>query len=604
MKEHASLGAARCHTNRSDDIGAKPVSRLQGPTRGQTVHSRHHCSALHSLVCGLALSVTAVLPAASQEPAAAVTRPRKSAADWWKSAVYYELYPRSFQDTNGDGIGDLNGITAKLDYLADLGVDAIWITPFFPSPQVDFGYDVSNYEGVDPQFGTLADFDRLLAEAHKRSMKVIADFVINHTSDQHPYFIESRSSRTNPKRDWYIWRDPKPGGGPPNNWSSIFGPTAWTLDQKTGQYYYHVFYQQQPDLNWRNPAVQRAMFNSVRFWLRRGVDGFRVDAIDLLMEDPKLTDNPVTNRLREGSRTEREQIMRFNDFRPENFDMFRRLRGVAEEFGPDRVLIGETYPPKVDDLRAYYGRNDDAFQLPFNFFILKADKLDASTFRQIVGETERVVRGRPTTYVLSNHDNVRAFDKFGDGRHNDEIAKQLALMLLTLRGAPFIYYGEEIGMKTTVPARLQDVRDPVGKVYWPKNKGRDGERTPMQWTGGRNAGFSSAARPWLPIPPTASTRNVEMESRDPRSVLSFYRRAIALRRASPALRDGSYTAIGNDPNVFAYRRRVAGQTMIVALNMSNAPRALDLDASDVGGQDVVLREAISNQRVVPRSTSL
>jgi alpha-glucosidase len=568
------------------------------------VQSRSHRPTFRSLVCALAFSMAAVVSAASQESTAAVSRPVRGAEDWWKNAVYYELYPRSFYDTNGDGIGDLNGITAKLDYLADLGVDAIWITPFFPSPQVDFGYDVSNYEDVDPQFGTLADFDRLLAEAHKRGLKVIADFVFNHTSDQHPYFIESRSSRTNPKRNWYVWRDAKPGGGPPNNWSSIFGPTAWTLDRKTGQYYYHVFYPQQPDLNWRHPGVQRAMFNSVRFWLRRGVDGFRVDAIDLLMEDPKLPDNPVTTRPREGSRTEREQVMKFNDFRPENFEMFRRLRSVAEEFGPDRVLIGETYPPTVDDLRAYYGRNDDAFQLPFNFFILKADRLDASTFRRIVGETERVLRGRPTTYVLSNHDNVRAFDKFGDGRHNDDIAKQLALMLLTLRGAPFIYYGEEIGMKTTVPARREDVRDPVGKVYWPKNKGRDGERTPMQWTSGRNAGFSAASRPWLPVPPTAVTRNVETEASDPRSVLEFYKRAIALRRASPALLDGSYTAIGNDPHVFAYRRRASGQTMIVALNMSNAPQVLDLDASDVGGQDVMLREAISNQRVEPKSAPI
>jgi alpha-glucosidase len=573
-------------------------------TRGQIVQSRPYRSALHSLLCGLVLAATTIPSAAAQGPAAAVSRPTRSADEWWKNAVYYELYPRSFQDTNGDGIGDLNGITAKLDYLAELGVDAIWITPFFPSPQVDFGYDVSNYEGVDPQFGTLADFDRLLAEAHKRNMKVIADFVINHTSDQHPYFVESRSSRTNPKRDWYVWRDPKPGGGPPNNWSSIFGPTAWTLDPRTGQYYYHVFYAQQPDLNWRNPAVQRAMFNSVRFWLRRGVDGFRVDAIDLLMEDPRFPDNPMTNRLREGSRTEREQIMKFNDFRPENFEMFRRLRTVAEEFGPDRVLIGETYPPKVDDLRAYYGRNDDAFQLPFNFFILKADRLDAGMFRRIVGETERVVRGRPTTYVLSNHDNVRAFDKFGDGRHNDEIAKQLALMLLTLRGTPFIYYGEEIGMKTTVPTRLEDVRDPVGKVYWPKNKGRDGERTPMQWTSGRNAGFSSAIRPWLPVPPTAATRNVEAEARDSMSILNFYKRAIALRRGSSALLDGNYTAIGDDPNVFAYRRRAADQTIIVALNMSGQARQLDLDASDVGGQGVALREVISNQRVVPKSAPL
>jgi alpha-glucosidase len=561
------------------------------------VQSRLRFSALNSLLCGLALSVAALASAAPQQ---APAKPTKSAADWWKNAVYYEVYPRSFYDTNGDGIGDLNGVTAKLDYLADLGIDAIWITPFFPSPQVDFGYDVSNYEAVDPQFGTLADFDRLLAEAHKRNIKVIADFVINHTSDQHPYFIESRSSRTNPKRDWYIWRDPKPNGGPPNNWSSIFGPTAWTLDPTTGQYYYHVFYPQQPDLNWRNPAVQRAMFNSVRFWLRRGVDGFRVDAIDLLMEDPRLPDNPMTTRPREGSATEREQIMKYNDYRPENFEMFRRLRGVAEEFGPDRVLIGETYPPRVDDLRAYYGRRNDAFQLPFNFFILKADKLDAPTFRHLVGETERVLKGLPTTYVLSNHDNPRAFDKFGDGKHNDEIATQLALMLLTLRGTPFFYYGEEIGMKTTGPERLEDVQDPVGKVYWPKNKGRDGERTPMQWTRGRNAGFTTAARSWLPVPPTAATRNVETESKDPKSVLNFYKRAIRLRRASPALLEGDYKAIGDDPHVFAYRRRAPGQTMIVALNMSDAPRVLALDASELGGQDRVLREAITNRRPVTR----
>jgi alpha-glucosidase len=537
---------------------------------------------------------------AQTKPASRVTQ--KNVADWWKHAVYYQIYPRSFFDTNGDGIGDLNGITAKLDYLADLGVDALWITPFFPSPQVDFGYDISDYENVDPQFGTLADFDRLVSESHKRNIRIICDFVINHTSDQHPYFKESRSSRNNPKRDWYVWRDAKPNADPPNNWSSAFGPKAWTYDDKTKQYYYHFFYAQQPDLNWRNPQVERAMFNAVRFWFKRGVDGFRVDAIDTLFEDPRLPDNPVTNKLRGESTTEYEQDKKYNFYQPENFEAFRRLRGVAEEFGPDRVLIGETYPPKIDDLRAYYGKNDDAFQLPFNFFLLRADRLDAGTFRRIVSETEQVVNGRPTTYVLSNHDNPRAFDKFGDGQHNDEIAKLLALMLLTLRGAPFFYYGEEIGMKTTEPERLEDVRDPVGKVYWPKFKGRDGERTPMQWTAGRNAGFSSGETTWLPVPSTAKIRNVETMSKDPNSVLSFYKQAIRLRRGSPALLEGDYAAIGDDPTVFAFRRRAANQTIIVALNMSGEPHMVKLGARDLGGDGNGLRLAISSLRPDSRRT--
>jgi alpha-glucosidase len=495
-------------------------------------------------------------------------RDSEATAAWWRHAVFYEIYPRSFKDSDGDGVGDLNGITSELDYLAALGVDAVWITPFYPSPQVDFGYDVSDYEAVDPQFGTLADFDRLVREAHRRHIKVICDFVINHTSDQHPWFKESRSSRTSPKRDWYVWRDPKPDGSPPNNWSSEFGPVAWTYDEKTRQFYYHFFYPEQPDLNWRNPAVERAMFDAVRFWFRRGVDGFRVDAIDTLFEDPELRDNPLTDKPRRGSKSEFEQERIYNVRRPENHEVFRRLRAVAEEFGPDRVVIGETYPPKVEDLLSYYGSRGDEFHMPFNFFLLRQSKLDAAAFRRAVGEVEGVLRGRPTNYVLSNHDNPRAFDRVGDGQHNDQIAKLLALMLLSLRGAPFFYYGEEIGMKTTPPERLEDVRDPVGKVYWPAEKGRDGERTPMQWTGGRNAGFSTAAKTWLPVPPTAATRNVAAMSADPNSVLSFYKRAIALRRRSPALLEGDYAALGEDPNVFAYRRRAPRQTLIVALNMS------------------------------------
>ena len=560
--------------------------------------NRKKVSAFGSSFTALALLLATSLAVFPQQKAAQTglekRTAQRNAADWWKYAVYYEVYPRSFFDTNRDGVGDLNGITAKLDYLADLGVDALWITPFFPSPQVDFGYDVSDYEAVDPQFGTLADFDRLVSEAHKRNIKIICDFVINHTSDQHPFFKASRSSRNNPKRDWYVWRDAKPNGDPPNNWSSAFGAKAWTFDEKTKQYYYHYFYPQQPDLNWRNPQVERAMFDSVRFWFRRGVDGFRVDAIDTLFEDPRFPDNPLTNKLRKESTTEYEQDKKYNIRQPENFEEFRRLRSVAAEFGPDRVLIGETYPPKVDDLLAYYGKQNDAFQLPFNFFLLKADKLDATAFRNLVAETERVLQGRPTTYVLSNHDNPRAFDKFGDGQHNDEIAKMLALMLLTLRGAPFFYYGEEIGMKTTDPERLEDVRDPVGKTYWPKYKGRDGERTPMQWTSGRNAGFSLAAMTWLPVPSTAATRNVETMAKDPNSVLNFYKQAIRLRRASPALLDGEYSAIGEDPNVFAYRRQTPNQTMVVALNMSAEPQTLKLNAEDLGGEGKKLRVAISN----------
>jgi alpha-glucosidase len=504
------------------------------------------------------------------------SRDSEGRGDWWQHAVFYEIYPRSFKDSDGDGVGDLNGITSELDYLADLGVDAIWITPFYPSPQVDFGYDVSDYEAVDPQFGTLADFDRLVREAHKRRIKVIGDFVINHTSDQHPFFKESRSSRTSRKRDWYVWHDAKPDGSPPNNWSSEFGPRAWTYDERTKQFYYHFFYAEQPDLNWHNAGVERAMFDAVRFWFRRGVDGFRVDAIDTLFEDPQLRDNPLKDKLRRGSKTEYEQENLYNVRRPENHEVFRRLRAVAAEFGPDRVVIGETYPPKVEDLLSYYGSRDDEFHMPFNFFLLKQSKLDAAAFRRAVDGVEGVLRGHPTNYVLSNHDNPRAFDKFGDGRHNDEIAKLLALMLLSLRGAPFFYYGEEIGMKTTPPERLEDVRDPVGKVYWPTDKGRDGERTPMQWTGGRNAGFSTAAKTWLPVPPAAATRNVAAMAADPNSVLSFYKKVIGLRRRSPALLEGDYAAVGDDPNVFAYRRHSPRQTLVVALNMSGGRQTLRL----------------------------
>ncbi|MDP8983187.1 MAG: alpha-glucosidase [Acidobacteriota bacterium] len=489
-----------------------------------------------------------------------------SGGQWWRKAVFYEIYPRSFQDTNGDGIGDLKGITQRLPYLAELGIDAIWITPFSPSPQVDFGYDVSDYENVDPQFGTLADFDKLVAEAHKRKIRIIMDLVLNHTSDQSEFFKQSRSSRDSPYRDWYIWRDGK-DGGPPNNWSSEFGPTAWTLDEKTGQYYYHYFYTQQPDLNWRNPEVEKRMFDSVRFWLKRGADGFRLDAINWLFEDPEWRDNPMLPDFRRGSKTEHQQEVKYNRDQPETHDVLRRLRQVAAEFGPDRVLIGEIWVPSMTQLTEYYGVNNDELQLPFNFFFTQVPKLDAALFRAEVDKAEKALKGRWTTWVLSNHDLVRAVNRFGDGRNDKKIEKLLATMLLTLRGSPFIYYGEELGMVTTPPKSRDEVRDPVGKLYWPNEKGRDGERTPMQWTSGRNAGFTTG-QPWLPVPPSAGKNNVAAEESDPTSVLNYYKRMIAVRRASPALLSGDYTPLGDDPHVFAYRRHAEGQTYVIALNMS------------------------------------
>jgi alpha-glucosidase len=547
-----------------------------------TVKPRHACTV--TLTTALLLSVLLVSHFARTAAAAAVKYQTPAAnargkGAWWKHAVFYEIYPRSFKDSDGDGVGDLNGITSKLDYLASLGVDAIWITPFYPSPQVDFGYDVSDYEAVDPQFGTLADFDRLVSEAHRRRIKVVIDFVLNHTSDQHPFFKESRASKSNPKRDWYIWRDPKADGARPNNWSSSFGPVAWTLDERTGQFYYHYFYPQQPELNWRNPAVERRMFETVRFWLKRGADGFRLDAVNYLFEDPQLRDNPVLPELRPGTTTgEHLQEKKYNRDLPEVQDVMVRLRAFNDRVNPESVLIGEAYVPKWEELMRYYGPSDNGVHLPFNFFLIMEPArthLDAGVFRSVIEASEKALQGRWTTYVLSNHDNPRHFDRYGDGTHNDEIAKLTATMLLTLRGSPFLYYGEEIGMTTTEPKTIDEVHDPVGRRYWPANRGRDGERTPMQWDASAQSGFTTGT-PWLPVPPSARVRNVAAEERDAESLLNFYRRLIALRRRSPALLDGNYAAVGSDPHVYAYRRSTQRQTVIIALNMSGESRTFKL----------------------------
>jgi alpha-glucosidase len=511
---------------------------------------------------------------------------------WWKHAVIYEVYPRSFQDSNGDGIGDLNGITSRLGYLQDLGVDAIWITPIYPSPQVDFGYDISDYQAVDPQYGTMHDFDRLVAEAKKHRIRVIMDYVANHTSDQHPWFQASRSSRDDPRRDWYIWRDGKAPGQPPNNWLSWFGHSAWEFDPTTGQYYYHLFYRQQPDLNWRNPEVRVAMFNVLRFWLKRGVDGFRLDAVSRLFEDPELRDNPVlpgTNAYGDPN-----ILHKYTDNLPEVHDILRDFRKVISEFPGDPVLISEADEPNIAELTKMYGAHGDEVQLPMDFQVADLNKLSASGFRKVFEEVEHnPVSGQPYIF-FSNHDQPRQWDRYGDGVHNDEIARVMATLLLTTQATPQLYYGEEIGMRTTPPSRKEDVCDPIGRLGWPKEKGRDGERTPMQWDDSKHAGFT-AGTPWLPVPESAARYNVAVEERDPESFLNFYKRLIALRRTRPALRIGNYTALNpDDENVFSFLRRSPDwhHAIVVALNMTPTAQAISFDLGAIGHAAALLKPLV------------
>ncbi len=378
--------------------------------------------------------------------------------EWWQHAVFYEIYPRSFADSNNDGIGDLNGIASKLDYLKDLGVDAIWISPCFPSPQVDFGYDVSDYENIDPMYGTLANFDHLQQEASKRGIKIILDFVVNHSSDQHKWFQESKSSKTSSKRDWYIWRDGKGPGQPPNNWISTFGGSAWKLDPATNQYYYHFFYAEQPDLNWRNPEVKTAMFDVTRWWYKRGVAGFRLDAVDTMFEDPQLKDNPVLPGTNKQGDPNTDQVN--NTKLPEVHDALRDLRKVADE--NNAVLIGETWTKDISELKQYYGEHNNELQMPMDFMFTRVDKLSPPEFRRQIAAVDSA--GGWPVFVISNHDIPRSYLRYGDGEHNDQIAKLMATLYLTLRGSPIMYYGEEIGMTNNDPTRKEDVKDPIGRT--------------------------------------------------------------------------------------------------------------------------------------------
>jgi alpha-glucosidase len=498
---------------------------------------------------------------------------------WWQRGVVYQVYPRSFQDSNGDGVGDLPGILSRLDHLAWLGVDAVWISPIFPSPMADFGYDVSDYTGIDPVFGSLADFDRLVAAARERGLRVILDFVPNHSSDQHPWFIESRSTRTNPKRDWYIWRDPAPDGGPPNNWLSEFGGPAWTFDAATGQYWYHAYLPQQPDLNWRNPELRAAMLDTLRFWLDRGVDGFRVDAIHHLFEDAAFRDNPPDPDWRPGLSPARRVIRAYTMDQPEVHDAIAAMRRVSDEYPGDRVLIGEAYLP-IDRLMLYYGADLMGFQLPFNFHLLSTPW----TARDIGALVERYEAALPPgawpNWVLGNHDRSRVASRLGPAQ-----ARVAAMLLLTLRGTPTIYGGDEIGMED-VPIPPERVQDPWERNVPGLGLGRDPVRTPMQWDGGPNAGFAPAgAEPWLPLAADRRDRNVAAQEADPRSMLSLHRALLALRRAEPALSVGAYAPVaGAAEDVLAFERRdvETGRRVLVALNLGGRERKLPDGAASAG----------------------
>ena len=477
---------------------------------------------------------------------------------WWQKAVIYQVYPRSFQDSTGNGIGDLKGVERRLDHLVSLGIDTVWLSPIYPSPMADFGYDVSDYTGVDPLFGTLADFDALIAAAHAKSLRLILDFVPNHSSDQHPWFLASRSARDDPKRDWYIWRDAAPDGGAPNNWLSHFGGSAWEWDVSSGQYYLHSFLKQQPDLNWRNPQVKAAMFDALRFWLERGVDGFRVDVIWCLIKDVRFRDNPSNPDWRPGQTSRDKLLPIYDSDQPEVHEIIAEMRGVLDGFG-DRLLIGEIYLP-IEKLMTYYGERGLGAQMPFNFLLINAD-WHAENIASIIGRYEQALPADAwPNWVLSNHDQSRIATRVGRAQ-----AGVAAMLLLTLRGTPTIYYGEEIGMEDT-PISPEDVQDPAEKRQPGIGQGRDPERTPMPWDGSSRAGFTTGT-PWLPLGPDRETINVAAERADPRSMLALYTALLQLRRDRPMLAHASLAGLRAEGSVLRYERHFAGEVLVVVLNL-------------------------------------
>ena len=523
-------------------------------------------------------------------------------AAWWQAGIVYQIYPRSFMDSNGDGVGDLRGIIGRLDYLEWLGIDAIWISPIYPSPMCDFGYDISKYKGIHELFGSLEDFDELVSEAHARDIRVILDYVPNHTSSAHPWFLESRSSRDNPKRDWYIWHDPAPDGGPPNNWLSHFGGGAWEFDEPSGQYYFHAFLVEQPDLNWRNPEVQQAMYDVLRFWLQRGVDGFRIDVFYQIIKDDELRDDPPNPDWVPEQGPYNRLLHVYSMDRPEVHDIAREIRRVLESYG-DGVMIGEIWLP-VEQLVTYYGQECTGTHLPLNFQLIELPWNADLIRRAIRGYEDLLPRGGWPNWVLGNHDIHRVASRVGAAQ-----ARVAAMMLLLLRGTPTMYYGDEIGMRN-VPIPADRICDPFEKNVPGLGLGRDPQRTPMQWSAEAQAGFTTG-EPWLPIDEDFAESNVEAEREHPRSLLSLYRTLIELRRAEPALSIGDYEEFECEETVLAWKRTHASGSFLVALNLDRDPAVLALGheagsielTTDLKGSGTPVSEYLSlggNQGVLVR----
>ncbi len=522
---------------------------------------------------------------------------------WWRNGVVYQIYPRSFQDSDGDGIGDLPGIRRRLDYLADLGVDALWVSPFYPSPMADFGYDVADYYcDVDPRFGSLADFDALVAAVHARGMKLIVDFVPNHTSTQHPWFLESRSSRDDPKQDWYLWRDPAPDGGPPNNWLSNFGGPAWTFDAASGQYYCHLFLAAQPDLNWRHPEVRVALLEALRFWLRRGVDGFRLDVIYHVVKDVHFRDNPANPGFVEGMDPVHRLLPVYTADQPEVAQVLAEMRRVVDEFSDAasaRVLVAETYLP-IERLGAYYGAdaagNLLGAHLPFNFHLIGTPWNAASIDALVRAYEAALPAGAAPNWVLGNHDRSRVASRTGA-----RSARLAAMLLLTLRGTPTMYYGDELGLED-VAIEPQDVQDPFEKNQPGLGLGRDPVRTPMPWSNAPHAGFTTG-RPWLRLNDDWPGRNVLAQAADDRSILQLYRRLIALRRRHPALHRGEWLPLGVEGSTLAYAREHAGERLVVVLNFGS-DNAEVLERQAPAGARILLSTLLDRRGELARGSHL
>lgn len=476
---------------------------------------------------------------------------------WWRDGVIYQIYPRSFADTTGNGLGDLRGITSHLNYLADLGIDAIWLSPFYPTPDADFGYDISDHTAVDERFGTLDDFDELVTEAHRRGIRIVLDLVLNHTSDQHPWFQTSRANRDNPKTDWYIWHDTKP-----NNWQSVFGGKAWTYVPERDQYYYHMFLQEQPDVNWRNPDVYQAQMDVVRFWLERRVDGFRLDVFNVYFKDEQLRENPR----KMGRRAFERQHHIYDGDQPELIPLLEELRTLLNEY-PERYAVGETFFATSQKILDYNGPNK--LHAAFNFDFLWS-RYKPELFLNAIENWEKIAEetGIWPNYALSNHDVPRPATRYANGE-DDARTKLVMAMLLTLRGTPFLYFGEEIGMRD-ISLRRNEIMDPPGKKYWPFNKGRDGCRSPMQWDASSHAGFTDG-KPWLPVHSNYAQRNVAAQSDDPNSIFHFTRKLITLRTEYPALQRGNFVKVKTGVDgVLAYQRTLKNErTIFVALNFTD-----------------------------------